>query len=77
MLKLGAKTNHKDNIGQTEIFYASREGKLDVVKLLIEYVGDPKIQDKKKMTAYSWASRGGHKELMEYLDSVGGGKFKP
>lgn len=77
MLKLGAKTNHKDNLGQTEIFYASREGKIEVVKLLIEYGGDIRIQDKKKMTAYSWAKRGGHKDLLDYLDTIGGGKNKP
>lgn len=72
LLKHGANIEARTKSGRTPLMNAAENGKLAVVKMLIEegadiYAENPK-QDKK--TPLDYAKSGGHKEITKYLESV-------
>jgi ankyrin repeat protein len=58
---------------QTPLFYATREGHIDVVKRLIQmYNADPDPADKNGQTPLYYAVRSGRYETVEFLIKQGG-----
>jgi len=63
-----ADPNHTDKIaGQTPLFYAAREGHLDMCKILIEAGCDLALQDTLHKTAHHYAKRNGKTDVADYL----------
>jgi ankyrin repeat protein len=50
--------------------FASSEGHLEVVKVLLNAKADPLLKDKDNDDAITFAKRNGHGEVAEYLMSV-------
>lgn len=59
--------NHKDKGHQTPLFYAAREGKLEVCKFLISNGARVNDQDSRKQTAMKLALKNNHSEVVEFL----------
>jgi len=57
----------KDNEGFTALMGASKNGKLEVVKYLIDKGADINIKDNYGDTALDFASRNGHLEIAKYF----------
>lgn len=66
-IKLGANPNHKDSIGQTPLFYAARQGHLEVCKLLVENGCKINHKDIYKQTALVFAKRFKVDNVVAYL----------
>ena len=81
LISKGADVNAKNNYGWTALMWASREGHLEVVKVLVESSkgglfsffkkGNINDKDNDGWTALIWASRKGHLEVVKYLVSKG------
>lgn len=71
LLDKGADPNHVDS-GEhfTSLMHAAAEGHLEVVKLLVEYGADPSLRDVDNDNAESFARQGGHKAVVDYLQSL-------
>lgn len=67
MIELGSNINQKDKVNETALFYAAREGKTDVCKLLLEHGSEVNIVDHKKQTALYFAKKGGHTNTVQLL----------
>jgi ankyrin repeat protein len=65
--KAGADVNIVDNQGKTPIFWASRNGHLEVVQALIAAGADVNIVDKQGMRAIFWPANNGHLEVVQVL----------
>ena len=59
--------NSCDKAGSSALIIASKKGYIDLVLILLEIGVDPNIQDNDHQTALCWASRQGHKYLIEVL----------
>lgn len=57
LVDAGADSDLVDNNGQTPLFYAIKNGKLDVVEYLAERGANVNVIDKKNITPVSWAKR--------------------
>lgn len=65
-----ADPNHVDRIAQqTPLFYAAREGHLEMCKILIEAGCDLAHQDSSHKTAQHYSKKSGKPEVLEYLTS--------
>ena len=71
LLRHGCDPNHKDANGQTCIFYAAAEGRLEISKILAENSANILSMDKNKERPIHYAKRGGHKLVIEFLNSYG------
>ena len=81
LISKGADVNAKNNDGSTALMIASREGHLEVVKVLVESSkgglfsffkkGNINDKDNDGWTALIWASSKGHLEVVKYLVSKG------
>eukprot|EP00092_Neocalanus_flemingeri_P033395 GFUD01036311.1.p1 GENE.GFUD01036311.1~~GFUD01036311.1.p1 ORF type:complete len:1191 (+),score=243.44 GFUD01036311.1:19-3591(+) len=60
LLNNGAKINQVDNIGQTAINWATQEGDEEIISLLLERGGDPKIHSHSNLSPLFTALRGRH-----------------
>jgi len=67
----GCKVNHIDTYGQTPLFYAAREGHVEVCRALVALNGDPDIDDAKGQTPLFYSVKQGRLEAAEYLISAG------
>ena len=68
---VGVNLNHIDNISkQTALFYAAREGHVDICRYLIENGADYQIQDQKRQTALNYAKKFQRKAVIEYLQQI-------
>jgi len=76
LINKGAEINIADNKGTTPLMLAVQKNSLPVAKLLLEKGADVNLRDKSKKTAMSYA--GGFfskkKDMIQLLDSAGGGK---
>lgn len=59
--------NEKDAYGQNPIYYAVREGKVDVVKFLIEKGADINVEDKFGQNCIFYSVRQGHVDVTQLL----------
>ena len=64
---MGANPNHKDKVLQTPLFYAAREGKLEVCKLLVEKGVDVDHMDNRKQIALHFAKKFKRDDVVDYL----------
>lgn len=71
MIQLGADVNKKDRVLETALFYAAREGKNDVCKLLLDNGADINVIDHKKQTALYFAKKMGHRDTVNLLLEYG------
>ena len=62
--------NAKNNDGETALMWASYNGHLEVVKLLVTLGADVNAKDKNGNTALMWAIYNGHSEVVAYLKSL-------
>ena len=69
--KNGADVNAKDPDGRTALYWASRNGHTDCVKLLIEAKADVNAKDSDGRTALYWASCKGHTDCVKLLKEAG------
>jgi ankyrin repeat protein len=67
----GADINIEDKYGQTALFYAIREGHIDVVEYLISQGADVNKMDKKKMTPYAFAHKYNKVKIADLLVNSG------
>ena len=68
----GADVNYvREGVGATALYFASREGHLDIVKTLLENGANTEISTKDGDTPLYAAAFGGHLEVVEFLLSVG------
>ncbi|MCF7853260.1 MAG: ankyrin repeat domain-containing protein [Candidatus Pacebacteria bacterium] len=68
LLAHGANVNLSDRgEGWTPLMWAAAEGNLEVVKILLESGADKERKDADKDTAYSFAVRKGHSEVVRLL----------
>jgi alpha-tubulin suppressor-like RCC1 family protein/ankyrin repeat protein len=71
LLKAGANPNYIDVYGSTCIMYASSKGRADIIKMLVEFGGDPNIARKENgSTALMIAAQTGQLEAAKALISV-------
>ena len=63
--------NEKDIFGQTPIYYACREGRLDVVKLLIDSGSNINLDDNYGQTCLFYAVKHNHFDVVQYLVEKG------
>ena len=62
-----AQVNAQNDFGLTALMNAAAEGKVDVVKLLIESGADPALKDHSGKTARQWAAERNHPEVVALL----------
>lgn len=70
LIKFGVNINHLDNNGQTCLFYAAREGQLEMCKFLINRGCKYDLIDKNKKTPLHFAKGSKHPSVIEYLTSL-------
>jgi len=64
----GADLNAKDNEGNTALFLATKEGEIDIVILLLDYIDtNPNIQNNYGWTPVQWAERNNKPEIRDLL----------
>lgn len=71
MLERGANPNNKDLHGYTPLHDAAMIGKLDYVKLLIEYGGDIHIKNNYNVESISLLNRYHQKEIINFCNRYG------
>lgn len=64
---LGCNVNHRDQYGQTPLYYAVREGHYEIVQKLISYGADVNNEDMNGQSALFYSAREGHKAVCELL----------
>lgn len=76
LLSKGAEVNKVDKYGNPPLFRAvfSSRGEDEVVKLLLEYGADPKLESKTGGSPYSLAAESGLKGLVAIFDGKGTGE---
>ncbi len=67
----GLPINEKDFYGQHPIYYAAREGKLNVCELLTEKGADVNLEDKFGQSCLYYAIRQGHYDVVDFLIKKG------
>jgi ankyrin repeat protein len=70
LIKYGVNTNHLDMNGQTCLFYAAREGQLEMCKFLINRGCRHDLLDKSKKMPLHFAKTYKHPSVIEYLASL-------
>jgi len=74
LLEKGAEVNMKTFVSGTALMFASGEGHFEIVKMLLEKGADPTIiiddTDDYGMTAWAYARRSGHTEIVELLEKA-------
>lgn len=74
LLKFKANPNLKEyyDIGEkTALHYAVEKNLFQICSLLLDYGGNPSLQDKRGMTCLHYAARLGHRQLVILLISQG------
>ncbi|WP_265033965.1 ankyrin repeat domain-containing protein [Wolbachia endosymbiont (group A) of Sicus ferrugineus] len=66
-IQKGADVNAKDKDGNTPLHLAAMKGKIDVVKILLEYNADVNTKNNEGRTALYYAANNNHQELVELL----------
>jgi ankyrin repeat protein len=69
LIDAGCDPNHKDANGQTALFYAAGEGKVEMCRLLADKGANLLATDKNKERAMHYAKRGGHRPVLDFLNS--------
>lgn len=69
LMDAGCDPNHKDANGQTAIFYAAGEGKVEMCRLLANYGANLFATDKNKERAMHYARRRNHRAVLDFLNS--------
>lgn len=68
LVSLGSDVNRPDAIeGQTPLILAARDGRLEIVKFLLEEKANPLFTNKKGQTALSLALENGHQRIVDLL----------
>ena len=71
MLNKGAAPNHLDQVNENALFYASREGKYETCKALLDAGANVNQVDLKRQTALFFAKKRNHHNVIELLISHG------
>ena len=69
LLKAGCDVNHKDGNIQTCLFYAASSGNLDICRLFVDFGANVTLLDKNREKAASYARKGGHQRVLDYLNN--------
>jgi hypothetical protein len=72
LVDAGCDINHKDANGQSCIFYAAGEGRLEMCRMLVDRGANPFLTDKNKERAIHYARRNGHSRVVDFLNSCRG-----
>lgn len=67
MLELGADANQLDHFNETCLFYAAREGRYEICKLLLEHGVKVNQVDKHNNTAIHFAKKNNHTNVINLL----------
>lgn len=71
MIKCGCNPNHRDKINETALFYAARDNRKEVCKVLLDGGAEINVVDDRKQTALFFAKKSASAELIDYLISRG------
>ena len=66
-IQFGCNPNQVDSYGQTSLFYAAREGFIDVVKTLVQAGADTEHIDHDGQTPLFYAVKNGKIDIIDYL----------
>ena len=72
LIENGVDANQVDNLNQTALYYASREGKLGLIDLLVKEGCDVNHLDSNVQSPLFYASREGHIEVVKRLVTLYG-----
>lgn len=67
ILASGQNPNLRDDNGASPLMYASGNGHIDAVKVLLEYKANTRLSDKQQRTALKIAQDNGHQEVIKLL----------
>lgn len=67
LLLNGADTNTIDNTGNTALHYATQNGHLTTVKMLLELGGNPFLSNNESYNVFQMAAKHRQKEIMDFL----------
>lgn len=67
LLEKGADVNARDDHGRTALSLACEHGRLDSVKILVQFNADPELTDTWGNSALMYAACGGHSQILEFL----------
>jgi uncharacterized protein len=67
LLKQGARPDQRNSFGYSALMIASQEGKMDVVKTLLNAGADRTLRNKKRETAVDIAVASGHLGIAQLL----------
>ena len=70
LIEAGIDINHKNHYGDTALLIVSRQGYLNLVKLLIEKGTNPSLRNKNKENARKLAEINKHKAVLNFLDKA-------
>lgn len=71
LLEAGCSPNHKDQYGQTAIYYAARENKLEIAQKLIDAGADLNNEDMHQQTCLFYAAKSGNIDMCAKLIDCG------
>jgi hypothetical protein len=71
LTKYKSQANETDNLLQTPLFYAGREGRTEMTQLLLDFKADANHVDRNGQTALFYAAREGRKNVIDLLLSQG------
>ncbi|XP_014678445.1 PREDICTED: ankyrin repeat, SAM and basic leucine zipper domain-containing protein 1-like [Priapulus caudatus] len=60
LLEKGADVNTFDKHKMTPLMYAARQGWVSIVKMLLDHIANPNLQDVRGWTVLHWAASRGH-----------------
>jgi ankyrin repeat protein len=66
LLRSGCDVNHKDNNGQTCLFYAAGAGNLEMCRLFVDYGVNVQHVDRNRERAINYARKNGSSRLVDY-----------
>jgi hypothetical protein len=75
LLRAGCDVNHKDNNGQTCLFYAAGAGHLEMCRLFVDYGVNVQLLDRNRERAINYARKNGstrfvdHPHVVDYLNN--------
>jgi serine/threonine-protein phosphatase 6 regulatory ankyrin repeat subunit B len=67
LVKAGANVTSRANDGSTALMVAAEEGRLDLVKYLVEQGANPKLADKAGFKPIDYARKNSHSEIVDFL----------
>ena len=67
LLSHGARPNEQDDAGNTPLHYAAKEGRLESVRLLVQFGGDCRRRNRSGNTVLEFGALNGWPHIVEYI----------